>query len=63
MGEEEGARVGVIEVSSVIALDTVDGVTKLLESVGEEVREGGESARFEAQQKSLGVMITIIKDN
>jgi hypothetical protein len=49
VGEEEGARVGVIEVSSVIALDTVDGVTKLLENVGEEVREGGESARFEAQ--------------
>jgi hypothetical protein len=49
VGEEEGARVGVIEVSSVIALDTVDGVTKLLENVGEKVREGGESAIFEAQ--------------
>jgi hypothetical protein len=62
MGQEEGAR-GVIKLSSVIALDTADGVTKLHENVGKEVREGGESVRFEARQKSPGVMSTIIKDN
>jgi hypothetical protein len=63
VGEEEGVRGGIIEFSSVIALDTVDGVTKLHENVGKEVREGGESVRFEVQWKSPGVMSTIIKNN
>jgi hypothetical protein len=47
VGEEEGAG-GVIKLSYVIALDIADGVTKLRGNVGEEVREGGESVRFEA---------------
>jgi hypothetical protein len=61
--EEEGVRGGIIEFSSVITLDTADGVTKLHENVGKEVREFVESVRFEAQWKSPGVMSTIIKDN
>jgi hypothetical protein len=49
MGEEEGVEGGAIELSSVIALDTMDGTTKLRENVGEEMREDGESVRFETQ--------------
>jgi hypothetical protein len=56
MGEEEGT-------GGVITLDTADGPTKLRENVGEEMRDGGESVRFEAQCKSPGVMSTIIKNN
>jgi hypothetical protein len=63
VGEEEGVRGGVVELSSVVALDTTDGATKLHKNIGEEVRESGESVRFEAQRKSLGVMSTIIKNN
>jgi hypothetical protein len=44
---EAGKRV--IELSSIIALDTAYGATKLCGNVGEEVREGGESVRFEAR--------------
>jgi hypothetical protein len=45
VGEEEGT-------GGVIKLDTADGPTKLRENVGEEMRDGGESVRFEAQCKS-----------
>jgi hypothetical protein len=41
---------GVIELSSIIALDTPDGATKLHEHIGEEVREVG-GVRLMAQQK------------
>jgi hypothetical protein len=60
--EEEGVG-GVIELSSIIELETADGATKLRENIGEEMREGEESVRFEERQKSPGVMSTIIKNN
>jgi hypothetical protein len=46
--EEEGARVGVIELAPIIVLDTLDGATKLRGYIGKEVREGGESIRLVA---------------
>jgi hypothetical protein len=48
MGEEEGAGGGVIELASIIVMDTPDGATKLRGYVGKEVRGGGESIRLVA---------------
>jgi hypothetical protein len=42
---------GVIELSSIITLDTLDGATKLRGHVSEEVREGGEGVRLMKQRK------------
>jgi hypothetical protein len=52
MGEEERARGGVIEPSSIVVLDTPDGATKLHEYISKEVREGGESIRLVSLRKS-----------
>jgi hypothetical protein len=40
--EEESAGGGVIKLTSIIALDTLDGAAKLRGHRGEEVGEGGE---------------------
>jgi hypothetical protein len=62
MGEEERARGGVIEPSSIVVLDTPDGATKLHEYISKEVREGGESIRLVSLRKSPWVMHAIIKN-
>jgi hypothetical protein len=60
--EEESAG-GVIKLSSIIALDTSDGTTKLRGHVCEEVGECEEGEKLMAQQKSSQVMSAIIKNN
>jgi hypothetical protein len=54
---------GVIELSSIITLDTLDGATKLRGHVSEEVREGGEGVRLMKQRKGPRVMSAFIEKN
>jgi hypothetical protein len=51
MRKEEGASGGVVKLTSIVALDTPDGTTKLLGHISEKVRKRGECVRFMMQQK------------
>ena len=60
MGGEECTGAEVVEFAAIIALDALDGDTKLGANVGKEI---GEGVIFEAQGKHLQIMGTIIQNN
>ena len=51
VGEEEGARAGVIELTSVVALDGFDHHAELCANIGEEVCQCGKSVRLNTERK------------
>jgi hypothetical protein len=61
--EEESAGGGVIKLTSIITLDTLDGATKLRGYKGKEVGESGEGVRLQAQRKSPRVVGAVIEDD
>ena len=63
VSEEEGAGTRVIELAAIVALNSLDGDTKLCAHVREEVRKSRKSVRFKAQRKSPQEMRTVIKNN
>ena len=46
MGEEEGAGSMIVELASIIALNTLNGDTKLRSHIGKEIRQGRKSVRL-----------------
>jgi hypothetical protein len=60
MRKEEGVSRGVVKLTSIVALDTPDGTTKLRRHISKKVRERGERVRLMAQRKGTQVMSTII---
>jgi hypothetical protein len=62
-GGEECARGGIIELTTIVALDDFDGAAKLCGDISEKMRQGGKSVRFNVQRKSLHKMGAIIKYN
>ena len=61
--EEERTGGGVVELTSVVALDGLNGEAELSRHPGEEVEEGGKGLRLVAQRKSPRVMRKIINHN
>jgi hypothetical protein len=61
--KDEGASGGVVKLTSIVALDTPDGTTKLRGHKSKKVRERGECVKLMAQQKGPRVMSTIIQNN
>jgi hypothetical protein len=47
VGEEECAGAGVVELTAVVALNSLDGDTELGAHISEKVRDGGERVRLE----------------
>jgi hypothetical protein len=62
-GEKKGARGGVIELTTVVALDGLNGEAKLSGHPGKEVKEGGEGVRLRTQREGPGVVRKIINDH
>jgi hypothetical protein len=56
VGVEEGTGRGVVKLPPVVTLDSPDGASKLSGNPREEVREGGEHIRLQAQGKSPKIM-------
>jgi hypothetical protein len=63
MGEEERAGRRVIELTAVVALDSLHGGAKLRAHIGKKVRNRGESVRFKAKQKCPSIVRIIINNN
>ena len=63
MGEKERARRGVVELTTIVTLNGLNGTTKLSGHLGEEVGKRLESFGFQAQRKSPGVMRRKIINN
>jgi hypothetical protein len=61
--EDESVGGGVIKLTSIIALNALDGVAKLHGHKGEEVGEGGEGVGLLAQRKSPQVVGAVIEDD
>jgi hypothetical protein len=61
--EEESAGGGIIKLASIIALDALDGATKLRGHKGKEVGDGGEGVGLLAQRESPRVVGAIIEDD
>jgi hypothetical protein len=60
---EESAGGRVVRLTSIIALDALDGVAKLRGHKGEEVGKGGEGVRLQAQQRGPQVVGAVIQDD
>jgi hypothetical protein len=61
VGEKEVAGDGVIELPTIVTLNSLNGEAKLSGHPGEEVAKGGESLRLGMQRKSPHIMRKIIK--
>ena len=61
MGKKERAGAVVVELATIIALDTLNGDTELCGNIGKEIRQGRESIRLQPQWRSLEVMRKIIE--
>jgi hypothetical protein len=61
MREKEGTGGRVIELTTIAALDGLDGEAELCGHPSEEVENGGESFKLCTKRKSPGVMREIIK--
>ena len=46
VGEEEGMRSMIVKLASIIALNTLNGDTKLRSHIGKEIRQGRKSVRL-----------------
>ena len=46
MGKKERAGAVVVELATIIALDTQNGDTKMRGNIGKEIRQGGKSVRL-----------------
>jgi hypothetical protein len=62
-GEKEGARGGVIELTPVVALGSLNGEAELSGHPGEEVKKGGEGVRLGTQREGPGVVREVINDH
>jgi hypothetical protein len=58
--EEEGTGGGVIKLTTIVTLDSLDGEAKLRGHPSEEVKNHGESIRLRTQGKSPRIMRKII---
>ena len=58
--EKEGTRGGVIELPTIVTLNSLDGKTELSRHPGEEVQKGEESLRLHTQGKSPRIVREII---
>jgi hypothetical protein len=56
-------RGGVVELTTIVALDDFDGVVKLCGDINKKIGQRKESVRFNAQRKSPYKMEAIIKNN
>jgi hypothetical protein len=63
VGEKESARHGVIKLTSIIAPNSPDDVTKLSRHPHKEVRNTGEGVRLAAEGKGPHVVRKIIQDD
>ena len=61
VGEEESTGSVVVDLATIITLDTLNGNTELCGNIGKEIRQGRESIRLQPQWKSLEVMRKIIE--
>ena len=61
MGKKERAGDVVVELVTIITLDTLNGDTELCGNIGKEIRQGRESIRLQPQWKSPEVMRKIIE--
>ena len=61
MGKKERAGAVVVELATIIALDTLNGDTELCGNIGKEIRQGRESIKLQPQWKSPEVMQKIIE--
>ena len=61
MGKKERAGAVVVELATIIALDTLNGDTEVCGDIVKEIRQGRESIRLQPQWKSLEVMRKIIE--
>jgi hypothetical protein len=62
IGEEEGARAGVIQLTPIVALDSFHRDAKLRAHIGKEVCQCGECVRFNTKRESPQIMRTVIKN-
>jgi len=60
VGEKEGTGGGVIELTTIVTPDSLDGKTKPSRHPGEEVQKGGEILRLHTQGKSPRIVREII---
>jgi hypothetical protein len=58
--EEERAGHGIVDFTTVVALDALDGGAKLCTCVSKKVDKGGKSVRFEAKWENPNVVRAII---
>jgi hypothetical protein len=58
--EEEGTRGVIVELTSVVTLDNLNGEAELSSHPGKEVEEGGKRVRLSTQRESPGVVREII---
>jgi len=63
MGEEKGARRGVIELATIITLNALDGATELCLHIREKVSQGGKGFRFKPKWERPQIMRAVIKNN
>jgi hypothetical protein len=63
MGEKEGARRGVINLSTIIALNSLDGATELSQHPHKEVRKTVEGIRLTSEKKGPQVVREVIQDD
>ena len=62
VGEEKGARAGVVELTSVVALDGFDHHAELCANIGDEVCQCGKSVRHNTERKIPQIMRAVIKN-
>jgi hypothetical protein len=63
VGEKERAGAGVVKLSSIVALDFLDGGAELGACIGGKIGQGRKSFRFQLQRKRPQKMPTIIKND
>jgi hypothetical protein len=63
MSEEERAGAGVVKLTPIVALDTLDGATKLGGNKGEKVSKSGKHVRLKFKGKHLRKVRAIVKNN
>jgi hypothetical protein len=62
VGVKEIAGAMFIEFATFIALDALNGNTKLCDGIGKEIKHGGKCVRFQLQGERVMVMRKIIKN-
>lgn len=63
MGKKEGTGAEVVKLTTIIALDTLNGHAVLCSDIGKKVRQCGKGVRLEVQRKRPVVVRKIIEDD